>query len=145
MEPKAGRPSVPQAAIWLGFAGAIPFVAGLLGSLVPQLAIVGPFGLLAYGAVILAFLGGVHWGLAMTAGSAPVRLVASIVPSLVAWAALLWGGRPGLLGLAVAFALLLAFDLREAAGRHTPAWYPALRRPLTAIVVTCLALAGLVR
>ena len=143
MDTREMRRPVPSAAAWLGFTGAIPFVAGLVGSLAPSLAIVGPYGLLAYGAVILSFLGGVHWGLAMSADSAPLRLAASVAPSLVSWAALLWGGRLGLLGLAVAFAILLAFDLREAASGRAPAWYPALRRPLTAIVVACLALAGL--
>jgi hypothetical protein len=49
----------------------------------------------------------------------------------------------GLALLAMAFLGLLAYD--EAAGRAgtLPAWYPRLRRPLTAIVVPCLLIAAL--
>ena len=39
----------------------------------------------AYGAVILAFLGAVHWGLALAAGESPFnrqRLVGGVVPAL---------------------------------------------------------------
>lgn len=133
----------PLAAIGLGAAGLLPFLAGLLGTLAPSLAIVGPEGLLGYGAVILSFLGGVHWGLAMMRGDAGWRaLGASVVPSLVGWAALLAGGRAGLFGLAVAFAALLVYDLGEIRAGRAPGWYAALRWPLTAIVCLCTAVAG---
>ena len=48
--------------------------------------------LVAYGAVILAFLGGVHWGFALPEPSGRgerARLVLGVVPSLVGWVALL--------------------------------------------------------
>ena len=59
-------PDVPPAAAVLGLAGVLPFVAAAVGSLQP-----GPLGafaltaLIAYGAVILSFLGGIHWGMAI--------------------------------------------------------------------------------
>ena len=58
---------VPPAAKWLGAAGLLPFLAGAVASL-PVAGALRPFGeplLLAYGAIILSFMGGVHWGAAM--------------------------------------------------------------------------------
>ncbi len=71
----------------LGYAGLVPFAAAALGHLaglpVDRLG-------LAYGAIILSFLGGIQWGSTLHAADFQrERLVASIVPSLVAWAALL--------------------------------------------------------
>ena len=49
--------------------------------------------LMAYGATVLAFLGGVHWGFALDEGSNQTsqalraRLVLGVVPSLIGWAA----------------------------------------------------------
>jgi hypothetical protein len=131
---------VPPVAAALGYAGAIPFLAGATGvalALLPA----GP--LLAYGAVILAFMGGIHWGLGMP-GALPDgrRLGLSVVPALLGWAALLLGGRHGLLLLAVAFLGVLALDLAAARSGAAPAWYPSLRVPLTAVVVASLLLAA---
>jgi hypothetical protein len=88
--------SVPSAVAWLGGLGIVPFAGLSLATpfasdvLRTQLS----FALLAYGAIILSFLGGIHWGLAI--GAVPQsdnmlwpRIALSILPSLVAWAALL--------------------------------------------------------
>lgn len=76
----------------LGHAGLIPFVAGaLLVWLVyddahPYVALA----LSAYAAVVASFLGGIHWGLAMREAETPVApLVWGVVPSLLAWLAVL--------------------------------------------------------
>lgn len=129
---------VPPVAATLGYAGAIPFIAGAMAiawGLEPS-----PLpALLGYGAVILSFMGGIHWGVGM-AGAAPDRhrLVLSVVPALLGWLALLLEGRSGLLLLAAAFLLLVAYDLAAARKRTVPEWYPALRLPLTGIVVLSL-------
>ena len=65
--------SLPPFAVVLGVAGLIPFVACAIGALALRgddaervtLALIG------YGAVILAFLGGVHWGFALPTPDAP--------------------------------------------------------------------------
>ena len=133
--------SVPTAAKWLGFSGLIPFLAGALATL-PVMEALRPFGvtlLLAYGAIILSFMGGVHWGVAMLRDDPDSRaLAASVVSSLVALPAALIGGAAGLLILAAGFAGLLFYDTQEASAGRLPAWYPLLRRPLTAVVVACL-------
>lgn len=139
--PPSSTGLVPPAAKWLGFAGALPFVAGALVSL-PLAGALRPFGLpllLGYGAIILSFMGGVHWGTAMMRGDAELGpLGRSVAPSLLALPALLIGGVPGLLLLAAGFAGLLFYDLAETQAGRAPQWYPYLRRPLTAIVVSCL-------
>ena len=138
---------VPAAAAWLGGLGLIPF-AGLAAATVllegaPKLA--AAHALSAYGAAILSFLGGVHWGLAI-AGEAvrtnlAPRLVLSVTPSLIAWSALLVPPAGGLLVLAASVAALLWIDLRMTRLAQAPAWYPKLRIPLTCGVVAAL-LAG---
>jgi hypothetical protein len=96
--------TLPAPARPLGLAGLIPFLglaaASLAGwpSAAPALA--------AYGATILAFLGAVHWGLALHApaaeqSAAALRLGLGVVPALLAWVALLLPLPAGLLLLAL--------------------------------------------
>ena len=102
--------------------------------------------LVAYGAVILSFLGGVHWGLAIGSRSNAdhqelrTRLVVSVIPSLAAWAALLVPEKTGLLVLATAMAAMLWVDIRATRAGQAPRWYPKLRIPLTCVVVAALLL-----
>ena len=136
---------VPPAAGVLGGLGLIPFVAGTALVLLSD----APWAVDAlrfYAAAILSFLGGVHWGLGIAGrGTGPswLRLGGSVVPSLVAWLALLLAPMPGLLLAATAFCLLLAADLLAVAQDAAPRWYPRLRVPLTAVVVPCLVVAAL--
>ncbi|WP_363346790.1 DUF3429 domain-containing protein [Methylocystis echinoides] len=136
------RESLPEAAKWLGYAGAIPFFAGALASIPFFAGTLRPFGLtllLGYGAIILSFMGGVHWGAAMQRDDpGPGPLGRSVAPSLLALPALLIGGVSGLILLAAGFMGLLFYDLAETRAGRAPQWYPKLRRPLTAIVVSCL-------
>ena len=143
------RPGVPMACRWLGGLGALPFVGLAVGSFwldgLPQAYTV--FALTAYGAVILSFLGGIQWGLAVAdygaaqgRGASYRRLTISVVPSLIAWWALLLTGPTALLVLACSFALMLALDWTATRSGEAPDWYPRLRLPLTACVVACLAL-----
>jgi hypothetical protein len=139
--PPAAGWLVPPAARWLGLAGLIPFVAGALATL-PISGALRPYGLpllLYYGAIILSFMGGVHWGAAMMRddpGFGP--LGRSVASALIALPAALIGGAAGLMLLSAGFLGLLIYDERETQGRRLPRWYPHLRRPLTAIVTTCL-------
>lgn len=150
--PSGSHRPVPPAAKWLGVMGLIPFVTLAVASL-PWAGPTGEwasFALAAYGAVILSFLGGIHWGLAV-AGFGPAtrdeiawsRLVVGVSPSLLGWGALFLPRPFDLLLLASAFALLLAVDSRLSRTGHAPAWYPMLRLPLTIVVVATLGLAAL--
>jgi hypothetical protein len=143
---------VPSAAKWLGALGAIPFVFFALAGLFVETSFLEPahFSLATYGAIILSFLGGIHWGLAIADadqnennGATFARLAISVVPSLVGWGALLLSRPIGLAILAAAFLVMLLFDLHASRKKQTPAWYPKLRRPLTVVVVASLAVASL--
>jgi len=132
----------PVAALQLGFAGAIPFVAGALASL-PLISSLHDWGLwllLHYGAIILSFMGGVHWGAAMMRNDINLgSLGRSVLPSLLALPAIFFSGAIGLIILIVSFATLLFYDEQETTAGRLPAWYPYLRRRLTMIVIACLA------
>ena len=139
--------SVPSAAAWLGGLGITPFAGLSLAApfasddLKAQLS----FALIAYGAIILSFLGGIHWGLAI--GAVPQtdntlgrRIALSILPSLVAWAALLAPFIIGFLVPAAAFVAMLLVDIRASRMHEAPAWYPKLRWPLSCGAVAALLL-----
>lgn len=89
--------NLPPIAIALGIAGLIPFLVCSIGTLTlrdqdaERVLLV----LIAYGAVVLAFLGGVHWGFALPAPDAPglrqaqgLRISLGVLPSLMGWLAL---------------------------------------------------------
>lgn len=129
----------------LGFAGLVPFVV------LTALTLVGPdgwrdwvsLGLIAYGAVILSFLGGITWGLAVTRNKTRDPLyLASMGPFFAAWVALLLPPFFGLLLLMVAFLGSLVNDYLLKKAGLSPGWFFTLRLTLTAIVVACLAVAA---
>ena len=83
--------------------------------------------LMAYGAVVLSFLGGVHWGFALAPGTVEQsgrterwRLLFGVMPSLIGWVALLAPlALPAWTGLCVLIAGFLATVIVEAqAGRR---------------------------
>ncbi len=148
---EAAGAKVPWSAGWLGGLGAAPFI-GLAGAMPflnggPRLLVA--HALVAYGATILSFLGGVHWGLAIGSqsqddGKLGARLILSVCPSLAGWAALLVEGTPGLFILAIAVAAMLWVDIRATSLREAPPWYARLRIPLTCVVVATLLFGALV-
>lgn len=118
----------------LTWAGLIPFIGtAILGAIgLWQYPLLNVF--LIYSAVILSFLGGVHWGLVMAGKLERPQgsLILCMLPSLVAWAVYaflptLWA--LGILGLVYLF--WLNYDL----ARIRDTWYQNLRRPVTFVVV----------
>jgi len=87
----------------------------------------------AYAALIISFLGGIHWGLGFRARSPePARFVWGIVPSLVAWVAVL---MPASAGLVVQGAMLIVCYVvdRKVYPLHGLAAWLTLRFRLTAV------------
>jgi len=132
--------STPLVAKILGYCGILPFailaVLHLYGG--QQLKITALQGFLAYGAVILSFLGGIRWGVASLddrfKGVAPFI---SVVPSLWAFVCLLWP-EP----IQAVWGLLAGFALVGIADRWFPApgstgWMVTLRTRLTSGVIAC--------
>ncbi len=100
--------------------------------------------LLAYAALVLSFVGAVHWGLALVdapplpQGFAERMFAWSVVPCLVAWVALL-APRPWATLLLVAGMLVQRLqDQRLARVRTLPRWYLRLRTHLSVVFVVCL-------
>jgi hypothetical protein len=160
-------PANQRLALGLGLGGLLPFVglAGLacggstVGSTVVSTLVstvgltsgstIGPAwalrGLILYGASILAFLGGLHWGFALSGRlsdrAARIALVWSVVPSLIAWSAAWMPEQAALLGLAGGLVLAWAFDQRAWPQYGIGSWFLWLRGLLT-FVATGSLLAG---
>lgn len=146
---------LPPIAIVLGAAGLIPFMVlglGAVGANADR-----SFGaaeaLVGYGAVILAFLGGVHWGFTLSEEGEPpaarTRLGLGVVPALVGWSAILCGigGFPVLsfVVLIAGFVGTVLVEFRAQKRDLMPSGYLALRMALTAIVVAILTAVLVVR
>ena len=138
---------IPTPALALGLGGLVPFAAGAALAWLPHagLAAIGLAALGAYGAVILSFLGGVRWGVELFDEAALARwgpLGLSVLPSLVAWAALLAPPAPMLALLAAGLVAQWALDRAAVPGGTLPPWYLRLRTILT-IGAVAATLAGL--
>jgi hypothetical protein len=124
----------------LGWSGLLPFVGGALAVTVgpPAWHDIALRALVAYGAVIVSFLGGIHWGSPTGAAHDAARLW-GVVPSLLAWPLLLLpSSRLALIGLAVALALCWAVDRARFQAMGLAALLP-LRTLLSGVaIVSCL-------
>ncbi len=133
----------------LGFGGLVPFV-GLAAA--PWLGWPGAWptagmALLGYGATISSFLGAIHWGLAMR--ERPTQpgpsLLWGVVPSLLAWVALLLGPAHGLLLITALLWACFAVDRVLYSRYGLQAWLP-LRWQLTVVAsISCLVGAAAAR
>jgi hypothetical protein len=140
--------SLPPLAILLGAAGIIPFAvfAILAVSSSPDRALAAAQALVGYGAVILAFLGGVHWGFTLAepgqGRAVRARLSLGVVPSLIGWVALLCVivALP-VLSLAIliaGFVGVLVVETRAQKRDLLPAGYMAMRWVISVIVIAIL-------
>lgn len=144
----SSRPPIPAPAAWLGGTGLIPFVA-----LAAAAAMAAPDSrgllvewLIRYAAVIVTFVGALHWGVLMRQpDSRPaeqwLHLGWSVVPALGAWIALGFGPRTALAALMVLFALQLVMDRRLVLHHDLVAWFLRLRVRLTLVAMAALATA----
>lgn len=135
---------MPQWAASLGYAGLLPFVALAMAAWTVPLAnrAQAAHALLAYGATVASFLGAIHWGLAMRERFTPQpgAFVWGVIPSLVAWVALLLPISQGLVTLALLLGICLAVDRRIYPTFGLGKWL-MMRLQLTVVAVVCL-LAG---
>lgn len=99
--------------------------------------------LTTYGAVILSFLGGIRWGVALAAraGSGQRDLFLGVVPPLAGWAAILMPVPLAFVLLAVAFAAQGAWDSLTLTAPAAPDWFRRLRIQMTVLVVAALVVA----
>ena len=136
---------VPRVAKTLGYDGLIPFAVLSTGlwTAPPQYFNQINQALITYAAVILSFMGAVHWGMAIDLANKAqkIRLSLSVTPALIGWLALLLPVNYGYALVIMSFSLLCIVDSLLAKQHATPLWYPSLRIPLTTVVVCSLILA----
>ena len=135
--------ALPRSVAWLGYGGLLPFLGLAFASRIDfHHGPVWSEALLAYGAVILAFVGALHWAFAMQPGIADDdrhrHFIWSVVPALIGWLALILPAFSGLLLLLVGFWAHFLRDRRLATPAGLPAWYLPLRLRLTGIASLCL-------
>jgi hypothetical protein len=148
--PEVDDRAIPMSALLLGAAGVLPFLVLALAALLrveerfglpPGLA---RAGLLAYGVVIVSFLGGIRWGVGLLHKDrkrATALFVMSILAPLVAWIALFMP-RPHDFVIVIACLLVLGYsDVMLSSRGTTPRWYGTLRGILTAAVVAIMIFA----
>jgi hypothetical protein len=133
---------LPSPARWLGPAGLLPFAALAIAAWAGMAT--APRALAAYGATILAFLGAVHWGLALRAPAEErraelARLGLGVVPALIAWVALLLPTTAGLLLLAGGLLATATVETVGARSGLVPVDYLRLRWALSSLAAVCLA------
>jgi steroid 5-alpha reductase family enzyme len=126
----------------LGYAGLIPFVflAALMWLVDPGLLPFVSIALVGYAAVIASFLGGVHWGIGFTKGTAAPRIhfVWGVMPSLLAWLALLMPADTALLALTLVVVICYGVDSKLYRQAGLARWLP-MRLRLTAVAAaSCL-------
>ena len=85
----------------------------------------------SYGALILSFLGGIHWGFATSGVASMKSLVPSVAPSLWAWAALACPQAITLWALTFGLLLFYLYERRTSWVDKLPRWYLPLRLKLT--------------
>lgn len=136
--------SRPAVVAWLGYGGLLPFIGlAILLFADPAHAPLWSDALIGYGAVILSFVGALHWGVAMIAPGLDAALcrrafVWSVMPALFAWPTTMLASTLASLILVGGFLLHLLQDLRLATPAQLPAWYLPLRKQLTLVACVCL-------
>ena len=131
----------------LTLAGFVPFAALAIAAFV--LEIDDPYsglaveGLRTYGAVILSFLGGIRWGLALRHkdGEAPALTLAfGVIPSLVGWFSLFLPLPHVFVVQAIAVLVMGAWDILAGRNGLYEPWFVRLRVFITILVTLALAI-----
>ncbi len=129
--------SLNPAALRLGYIALIPFVLGAVLVWTVR-ADVHPYvaaALSGYAAVVVAFLGGVHWGFGLTATGRPpetVLFVWGILPALFAWVAVVMQPYAGLVLHGAALVACYLVD-RRVYPRHGAGAWLTMRFRLSAV------------
>ncbi|WVN86216.1 uncharacterized protein L203_101377 [Cryptococcus depauperatus CBS 7841] len=149
--------SVPKPALVFGIAGTLPYLATSIGTVLlareASIATDAPSGLdlptilqylhnfehiqITYGAVMLSFLGAIHWGMEFSklgGEKGYKRLALGVVPLLFAWPTTFLSHGVALAAQWVGFTGMWAADQRASSAGWTTAWYSTYRFYLSIIV-----------
>ena len=134
-----------RTAALLTAAGALPFIGLTIGMAVldPPTDATARLWLMVYASVILSFLGGIRWGIAI--GNPPSNaapLILSVIPSLAGWVivpyAILIQAIPSpawFLAYACLFGLQLGWDWTSGS---VPGWFKPIRLWVSIVVIACM-------
>ncbi|MGF7163086.1 hypothetical protein FHS85_004744 [Rhodoligotrophos appendicifer] len=134
----------PKSALAFGCIGAIPFIGLAVAVwLVDSPEEIGAITVitLIYGAVTLAFLGGIRWGTGLgpyAADRTRSAFILSLSSLLIGGASLLLPPIPGIILLTAGFILQFGWDMATVQRALLPLWYGKLQLFLTAMVNTGL-------
>jgi hypothetical protein len=143
VENRAATSRVNSAVEWAGYLGVAPLLVCLAAvGLLPEYAAreLAQRGAIAWGALLLAFAGAVHWGRALAGRLSfeRTRIAAALAPLPVGAAAVVLGGQRALALLVVGHGSLWLYEHRVL-GSALPPSYLALRRQVA--LATCMLLA----
>lgn len=132
----------PKYACVLTYLGALPFGIGMIllmnGVYQEKVSHI----LCAYGAIIVSFICGIHWGIGMThQGKKTTWLLASSNGiTLIAWGCLIFPSPPiALMTLGFCLFFLLLIDQKLYTLNQTDEWFIRMRRRVTGLVILSLA------
>lgn len=130
-----------QLAKTLAFMGALPFIGAVVAQSLGMAHYHSGYLALSYGAVIISFLCGIHWGLFLSHAH-EIRLnllVSSNLLAVIAWATLFFvvPVTQYLVQIA-AFIVLWLIDRRLVAEGVIERWFYQLRKQVTMLVLLCL-------
>jgi len=98
---------------------------------------------ISFGALILSFLGAIHWGFEFAGFHGRKgynRYIIGTAPVLLGWPTLLLPAQMALAAQWAAFTLVWYIDSRATARGWAPKWYSTYRFGLTAVVGSCILL-----
>jgi glutaredoxin len=133
-----------RASRWLGYGGVAPFALGLAAVLFAEPGVVQDRVIeltLAYGAVILSFLGAVHWGRLLERGALdhnPAQAAWGVLPSILGWLSLALPPPVAVLVQMVLFVEVYLVDRWLLRGEPGAGAYLSLRGRLTGLVASLL-------
>ena len=101
--------------------------------------------IITYGAVILSFLGGIHWGFTLPEinnkeryDTYRSRFIISVIPSLLGWVSLFIHENHGIILLLLSYLLILFYDFITFRFSNFFIWYFFLRSILTFFAIISL-------
>jgi len=95
-----------------------------------------------YSALVLSFLGGIHWGLVFAdsnGGNGDKTIIAALIAPLIGWTSIFVSGPMGFAFLMVAFAGQGAWDNFAAHNGLLPVWFAKSRMVLTTLAAASMA------
>ena len=134
--------SIHQTTTRLGYAGLIPFVLlpGLMWLIDRELLPFVSIALGAYAATVVSFLGGVHWGIGFMKGEAAPKFhfIWGVVPSLIAWMALMMPAYAALPMLGLVLVACFVVDSKTYAAAGLGSWLPMRLRLTVVATLSCV-------